>query len=157
MSKLCSSNTNNKCFQLPPVAHCQPLNLPTTFTDGRNHVPLIPASVQLLTPYYYTRSYSKDNTREPNTTNETKSVLSPHPASPQHRKGAKQAPEGGPRTPRVVLAIRLPHCPPGCWGREPCPQAFSPLPAFSRKAGGVMQPESMRLQDIRRFQGLTKP
>lgn len=40
----------------------------------RNHVSLAPLPFQLWTSYYYTRSYSKDNSRKPKATKETKLV-----------------------------------------------------------------------------------
>lgn len=54
----------------------------------------------------------------------------PPPHLSWHRKGAKQVPEGGPRTSRVVVATGLPHWPPECWGREPLSPRLLALPSF---------------------------
>lgn len=91
-SFVCQTQTT----MFPAAPSCSLSRLTSTHDFHRwNCLPLAPSSFQLWTSYYYTRLYSKDNTREPNAINETESVYC---LSPQHRNGAKQDPEGGPGT-----------------------------------------------------------
>lgn len=135
------SNTNNKCFQLLTSAH-----------DCHRQNQVSPAPLHRYNSGPPILFQDNARNRDTHATNETK-VVCPHPLGTERGKadprGRAQDIQGG-----ACHYTNTAHH--GAGADSHCPQASLPLSVRSSKAGSVTEQESMRLLEIRRFQGPTE-